>query len=113
MVKLLQAHKITPVIVFDGASLPMKASTNQTRRASREHNLNKGKTHFEAGQFREADECFQRAVKVTSKMCRALQLELNRMSIEFIVAPYEGAYLNKQLYLNQSVSFFFFVWGFS
>jgi exonuclease-1 len=31
-IKLLQHHKITPLLVFDGGNLPMKAGTEQDRK---------------------------------------------------------------------------------
>ncbi len=39
MVTLLTSNEITPILVFDGASLPMKAVTNSKRREIREKSM--------------------------------------------------------------------------
>ncbi len=41
-VDMLLFHKVVPVVVFDGGSLPMKAETNAARRVAREAALKNG-----------------------------------------------------------------------
>ena len=49
-IELLQKHGVTPVMVFDGAPLPMKAGEGAERAERRNAALAKAKLAHEAGQ---------------------------------------------------------------
>lgn len=89
-VKMLLHYEVIPVLVFDGAALPMKALTHNERRAKREDALKKAKELLQQGNKRAAEEWFQRAVPVTAEMAREVIKQCRKMNVEYIVAPYEA-----------------------
>ena len=48
------------------------------------------KDYLNEGKYREAVECFQRAIDVTPKMARDLIQACRDRNVDCIVAPYEG-----------------------
>lgn len=89
-VRMLIHFHITPVLVFDGAELPMKAETHADRRARREDAYAKAEAAYAAGDFRKAEEWYQRACPVTSEMARQVIRQCRQMNVEYVVAPYEA-----------------------
>lgn len=79
-----------PVLVFDGAGLPMKADTHSERRARRENALAKAEEALAVNDLRKAREWYQRAYTVTSEMARNVIRECRKLNIEYVVAPYEA-----------------------
>ena len=69
-ISMLQHNGVIPLVVFDGGRLPMKADEEDTRRSSRNENREKAVAHLAAGNIAAAEECFQRAVNVTSTMIK-------------------------------------------
>lgn len=89
-VRMLLHFGATPVLVFDGAALPMKAATHADRRARREEALAKAEAAEARGDRRGAEEWYQKACPVTADMARKVIRELRRMNVEYVVAPYEA-----------------------
>jgi 5'-3' exonuclease len=89
-VDLLLLHGVEPLLVFDGSPLPLKAGTEEVRRASRELHRAEADRLFAEGRAAEAEDEYARAVDVTSAMARALQVELRRRGVPFLVAPFEA-----------------------
>lgn len=89
-VRLLIHFGATPVIVFDGAALPMKADTHAERRERRADALVKAEEAFAKGNSRVAEEWYQKACPVTPQMARHVIRELRRLNVEYVVAPYEA-----------------------
>lgn len=89
-VKMLLHNDVTPVMVFDGADLPSKDGTENSRKNLREVNHAKGMQALRTGNRGLATECFQRAVDVTPTMAHKLIKALRKMDVEVIVAPYEA-----------------------
>lgn len=89
-VNLLLHHGVVPVVVFDGAPLPMKADTNAERRASRAEARRAGEAALAVGDRRAATEYFQRCVTVTPEMVAAVIGALRPLGVEAMVAPYEA-----------------------
>lgn len=91
-VRLLLHHGAVPVLVFDGAPLPMKAGTNARRREARA----RARAAGEAALARRppdraaAQDAFQKACEVTHEMARALIKEVRKLNVEYVVAPYEA-----------------------
>lgn len=89
-VNLLRHHGVIPVVVFDGAPLPMKADTNAERRASRVEARRAGEAALAVGDRRAATEYFQRCVTVTPEMVAVVMGALRPLGVEAMVAPYEA-----------------------
>lgn len=79
-----------PILVFDGADLPMKAGTHAERRQRREEALKKAEAAMAAGDARKAEEFYQRSFFVNSDMARNVIRECRKHNVEYIVAPYEA-----------------------
>ncbi|XP_021292273.1 exonuclease 1 [Herrania umbratica] len=89
-INLLRYHKITPVVVFDGANIPCKAATENERYRRRKDNRELAMVKLKEGDVRGASELFQRAVSITPAMAHQLIHILRSENIEFVVAPYEA-----------------------
>ncbi|XP_015581104.2 exonuclease 1 [Ricinus communis] len=89
-INLLRHYKITPVVVFDGASIPCKATTEHERHRRRESNRKLAMEKLEQGNVNAANEFFQRAVSITPLMAHQLIQILRSEKVEFVVAPYEA-----------------------
>lgn len=89
-VRMLIHFHVTPVLVFDGAELPMKADTHAERRLRREDALAKAEAASAQGEFRKAEEAYQRACPVTFKMTRDVIRQCRKLNVEYVVAPYEA-----------------------
>jgi exonuclease-1 len=103
-VRLLLDSGITPIIVFDGANLPMKSLTEQNRKESRISRKSKGLEYLKLGDRTKAIECFQTCIDVTPLMAFEFIKALKAANIEFIVAPYEAdaqlTFLNLSGYIS-------------
>ncbi|CDF34814.1 unnamed protein product [Chondrus crispus] len=89
-VRMLIHFGATPVIVFDGAALPMKADTHAERRERRADALAKAEAAAAKGNSRAAEDWYQKACPVTPQMARQVIRQLRRMNVEYVVAPYEA-----------------------
>ncbi|PPD90196.1 hypothetical protein GOBAR_DD12859 [Gossypium barbadense] len=89
-VNLLRHHKITPVVVFDGANIPCKAATENERYRRRKENQELAIAKLKEGHVQGATELFQRAVSITPAMANQLIQILKSENVEFVVAPYEA-----------------------
>ena len=100
-VRMFRHFEVCPLIVFDGAKLQSKSTTDEKRRKLREQNLREGKALWKQAQALKkggerkrlvdaAREKFQRASHVSKamvdKVCRALKKE----KVEVLVAPFEA-----------------------
>ena len=89
-VQMLLHYQVIPVVVFDGAGLPMKAKTHDERRKKRAEALEKAKSFEMKKDMKAALEWYQRAVPVTNEMVQTVIRELREMNVEYLVAPYEA-----------------------
>ncbi|KNC47306.1 exodeoxyribonuclease 1 [Thecamonas trahens ATCC 50062] len=89
-VEMLRHHGVTPVLVFDGASLPSKGATDAGRRTRRAAMRAKGEALLADGNHAKADSCFQKAFEVTAEMAAAVISAMQAQGVECIVAPYEA-----------------------
>ncbi|XP_068227346.1 exonuclease 1 isoform X2 [Palaemon carinicauda] len=83
-------NDIKPILVFDGCHLPSKAVTESKRRENRERNRKKAKELLREGKIKEAKECFQRCVDITSEMAADVITACRARNVDIIVAPYEA-----------------------
>ena len=81
---------IIPYLVFDGASLPSKADTNEDRRRRRKDAKAAGMDLYKSGKIPQAYKEFQTAVEITFHMTRRVIEELRSMNVRYVVAPYEA-----------------------
>ncbi|XP_019850771.1 PREDICTED: exonuclease 1-like [Amphimedon queenslandica] len=99
-VNLLRQYDINPILVFDGANLPMKHDTEKERKERRDSYRKQGKALLKEGKEAEARECFQRCVEISPEIASAFINLLYKEKVEVIVAPYEAdaqlAYLVKE-----------------
>ncbi|KAI3443303.1 uncharacterized protein J3R85_000234 [Psidium guajava] len=89
-INLLRHYEVTPVVVFDGGSIPCKAATEDERHRRRKANCDLALQKLKEGDVKAASELFQRGVTVTPSMAHQLIQILKSENIEFIVAPYEA-----------------------
>lgn len=89
-VNLLKNNGIIPVIVFDGANLPMKSITEKDRLEGRKARKAKGLDFLKAGDRAKAEECFRTCIDITPCMAFEFIKALKANGIEFVVAPYEA-----------------------
>ena len=88
LVAMMQQHGVHPLLVFDGATLPLKHGTGRSR--ARATNLDKGVELLKAGRETEAKAALGKAVSVAPWMATLLIEQLRRLDVPFVVAPYEA-----------------------
>ncbi|PKI59996.1 hypothetical protein CRG98_019584 [Punica granatum] len=89
-IQLLRHYKVTPVVVFDGGSIPCKAATEDERQRRRKANRELAMQKLNEGDVKAASELFQRGVSITPAIAHQLIKILRSENIEFVVAPYEA-----------------------
>jgi 5'-3' exonuclease len=87
---MLRHFGVVPVLVFDGANLPMKDGTDMGRELRRRHCRSEGMRLLREGNSSGAEEQFQKAVEITPAMAAKVIDRLKAMGVEFVVAPYEA-----------------------
>ncbi|EGD82731.1 hypothetical protein PTSG_03380 [Salpingoeca rosetta] len=87
---LLTTAGITPVVVFDGAPLAAKAEENARRQRQRKAAREEALKLRKQGKVHEARKASRRALHVSRDMQRTLMAMLDRLNIEYVVAPYEA-----------------------
>lgn len=89
-VEMLRYFGVEPYMVFDGAHLPTKAETAKERRLRREEAQRKADALVKRGNKKLAWKEFMKAAAVTCQMAKSIMVELDRMNVKYIVAPYEA-----------------------
>lgn len=89
-VRMLLYNKVIPVLVFDGADLPMKAAENGDRRKRRKEAMRNGTDALASGDKKLADAEFIKAVEITPEMAHEVIRQLRKINVEYVVAPYEA-----------------------
>lgn len=90
LIDVLLRNQVTPIVVFDGASLPMKEGELLVRQKRRMGYIEKARQFLASGDTFKADECFKRGVKVSPLMVRQFMEVLKMKKVQFVVAPYEA-----------------------
>jgi exonuclease-1 len=107
-ISLLTSYKIKPILVFDGAKLPIKEDIEKKRESNREKNLKKYEELKEKGLVEEANKKYISSIDVTPKMAYKVIKEIKRINIEYLVSPYEAdaqiSYLSKIGYIFGAIS---------
>jgi exonuclease-1 len=80
----------TPVVVFDGAPLPMKARTDAVRAAQRQAHRRTAAALLQEGKAAAAENDMAAAFEVTAEMRHMFITALKARRVEFVVAPYEA-----------------------
>ncbi|EOD40863.1 hypothetical protein EMIHUDRAFT_69547 [Emiliania huxleyi CCMP1516] len=87
MIDLFERHGVTPLLVFDGASLPAKAAVHRARSGVRAAaRARAAAAAIEA----DAEAARRKTVVVTAEMARTLIEVLRARGHAFVVAPYEA-----------------------
>ncbi|GMH41851.1 hypothetical protein BSKO_09761 [Bryopsis sp. KO-2023] len=89
-VNLLKSCGVIPVLVFDGARLPLKENEENSRHKSRQANREKAEELMRNGRRSVAIQFYQRSIDVTPEMAKQLIDELKSEGVEYFVAPYEA-----------------------
>ncbi|KAF8586120.1 hypothetical protein K439DRAFT_1632043 [Ramaria rubella] len=89
-VRLLQYHKITPYIVFDGGPLPAKKGTEVERKRKRDENVAQANALAEQGHHSNARDHYVKCVDITPQMAFQLIKVLRAEQVPYVVAPYEA-----------------------
>lgn len=88
--QMLLEAKVTPILIFDGAKLQMKAGTENERERHRSENKRKAEEYLRHGNSVMAHKLFSAAVDITPEMAYQFVQVAKSMGIEYIVAPYEA-----------------------
>eukprot|EP01084_Bolivina_argentea_P258940 436738_1 len=104
-IRILQRHNITPIIVFDGAQLPMKANEEKRRNIMRKQNKQIAMKHAEAGNTNLAWKYARSAVEITSDMITATIKQCIDCNIQYICSPYEADAQLGYMYKNGQIDF--------
>ena len=81
---------VTPILIFDGARLKMKETTECERERSRQENKRKAEECLKHGNSIMAHKLFSAAVDITPEMAYKFVQVAKAMNIEFYVAPFEA-----------------------
>ena len=106
---------ITPYVVFDGADLPNKQITDDSRKLllflsllisrRRDEALSRAQELEQSGNVTEARSEYYKALEITPELYVPLIKRLTLMGIQYIVAPYEADAELGYLYRNNFVDF--------
>mmetsp|Transcript_24989 Transcript_24989/g.40478 ORF Transcript_24989/g.40478 Transcript_24989/m.40478 type:complete len:818 (+) Transcript_24989:68-2521(+) len=99
-IRLFQHHRVSLIVVFDGAQLPMKRGEEQKRRALREENKAKALQAMNAGDRESAWKYASQAVRVTNEMVTAFMNQCIANGVPFVCAPFEADAQLAHLYRN-------------
>lgn len=107
-VDLLLRYGVTPVLVFDGDSMPMKRGTDAERKNKRSRALCEAQELLNQGAVEEALRLFEKSLEVTTEVAYSVIRVMQDRGIECIVAPYEAdaqlGFLAKEGYISAVVS---------
>eukprot|EP01061_Rhynchopus_euleeides_P015901 TRINITY_DN27016_c0_g1_i1.p1 TRINITY_DN27016_c0_g1~~TRINITY_DN27016_c0_g1_i1.p1 ORF type:complete len:713 (+),score=184.36 TRINITY_DN27016_c0_g1_i1:37-2139(+) len=98
-VQMLLDAGVTPIVVLDGADMPLKDSTNDARHKRREASHQKAKACLEKGDKLQAAQHYASAFDITPDLAQSVAQVLRNNGIQTVIAPYEAdgqlAYLAK------------------
>ena len=101
--KLLQ-YNITPIVVFDGAKIPIKKNEEERRRKNRNELLKESEKYMKMNDKYQASKIKIKAFDISPQFAYEFIKILKEYNIEYIVAPYEAdiqlAYLSKINYVD-------------
>lgn len=107
-VRMLIHFGVIPYLVFDGDYLPSKAATEAERAARRAESKRIGLELYRLGKISQAHKELQKAVDVTPEMAGQLIVELRKLGVQYVVAPYEAdaqlAYLERKGLIHSILS---------
>eukprot|EP01084_Bolivina_argentea_P246447 412448_1 len=104
-IETLLHYNITPIIVFDGAHLPMKAHEEHRRNQRRDENKTEALKHIKSGDKEAAFKYASAAVRITKQMVTGFINQCIKHNIQFICAPYEADSQLGYMYKNNQIDF--------
>ncbi|KAG0437963.1 Exonuclease 1 [Dictyocoela muelleri] len=107
-IEILLSHQITPIIVFDGDSLPSKRHTDELRRINKQKIKNEVEKLLKRKEIKRANELMKRCVYITREMVNSTIEFLREKNVECIVSPYESdaqlTYLQRIGYIDAIIA---------
>eukprot|EP01084_Bolivina_argentea_P102629 183842_1 len=104
-IKLLKYFNITPIIVFDGAHLPMKANENHKRNVIRDKAKKLALAALKSGDRDLAYKEATKAVHITKPMITGFMNQCIAHNIQFVCAPYEADSQLGYMYKQKQIDF--------
>lgn len=105
---IIKSYGVKPLFVFDGCSLPSKASTNKARRDNREAAKTKMDSLLATGDRIGARKAMRQAVGISSALLIHLLKALKKQALDFLIAPYEAdaqlGYLSQHGHISATIS---------
>jgi exonuclease-1 len=90
LINMLLRHEVTPIMVFDGVSLPAKSHTSEKRRGVREQYKMKAEVAEKNGFFADAESYRRKAMVITDDIVLQLIQKLKELHIDYVISPYEA-----------------------
>ncbi|KAI7892726.1 PIN domain-like protein [Mucor mucedo] len=90
LISMLRLNNVTPIVVFNGQTLPMKQHMENVKTKQRKTLIERGNNLYEKGKVTNAKKCYERAFVVTQTMVAKIIRELDRLKVQHVVAPYES-----------------------
>ncbi|EKE40417.1 exonuclease, putative [Entamoeba nuttalli P19] len=102
--KFFNTHKIIPIFVFDGATLPSKKGVEEERLNRRKSAYSNALKYEKEGKQIEALVCWKQAIDITPFHASKVINAFHKRGVQCIVAPYEAdaqmAYLSRTGYVD-------------
>ncbi|KAG2212744.1 hypothetical protein INT47_000721 [Mucor saturninus] len=90
LITMLRLNNVTPVVVFNGQTLPMKQHMEDIKTKQRKALIERGNKLYEEGKLTHAKKCYEKAFFVTQTMVAKIIRELDQLKVQHVVAPYES-----------------------
>jgi hypothetical protein len=89
-VELLRKNGVKPLLVFDGATHPLKRELCAERRRQRDGSQALAREALANGNRAAAQHLFNKAIVVTHEMVTTLVAALRERAVDYVIAPYEA-----------------------
>lgn len=105
LIKMKQKYNITPIIIIDGDSPPIKAKEKAIRTQKRENILLHVNELINNKKYKKAAEEKINSISFKPPLCKDFIEILNKYNIDNLICPYEGDYELKYLEENKVIDF--------
>lgn len=89
-IRMLQEYKITPIIVFDGSSIPVKKRIQEERAKYRNQCKEKVAALMKESRHEEANRKFAESFTITQYLVQRIIKLIKGYNIKYVIAPYEA-----------------------
>jgi len=101
----LQRNGVIPIIVFDGAQLPMKANEEHRRGVDRDNALREAMEADRMRDWQRRHQAAQRAVRTTKEMLKGFIDLCVENAVKFVCSPYEADAQLGYMYKHNQIDF--------